>query len=377
MALIRIAPPALALSLALAGAATAAEVRFVAAGERTVVEIRDLDPARVAALRARPPTPGEWAELLAVYTLEADAAGGGLPALLGTYNVVEGGIRFEPRFPLLPGHTYVARWRDGGSGEAGAETFTLPRPELEPATRVVAVYPSGEVLPQNLLRLYLQFSAPMGRGGAGRHIRLLDESGAAVEAPFVAPERELWSPDRTRLTLFFDPGRIKRGVGPNLEVGPPLEQGRSYTLVIDPALSDARGAPLVRGHAKRFSVGPPDREQPRTADWVLEAPAAQRGPVTLRFPDALDRGLLGGLLAVLDPAGELVAGETLIPAGEREWRFAPAEGWGEGVYRVRVGTDLEDLAGNSLRRPFEVALDAAGGGPDEPRFVDLPFRLGG
>ncbi len=374
MALIGAGRLALALSLGLAAAAGAAEIRFVAAGPATVVEVRDVEPALLAALRA---DPSRWNQLLAVYTLEADASDGRLPALLGSYALADRGVRFEPRFPLVPGQTYVARWRPGGSVEPRAATFTVPRPELEPTTRLAAVYPSGDLVPENLLRVYLQFSAPMSRGRAGEHVRLLDESGVVVEGPFVAPERELWSPDRTRLTLFFDPGRIKRGVGPNVEVGPPLERGRTYTLVVDRALTDARGVPLVGDYRKRFSVGAPDREQPRTADWILEAPAAERDPVTLRFPEALDRGLLDGLLEVLDSAGEVVAGETVIPAGERAWRFVPAAAWGEGVYRVRVGTDLEDLAGNSLRRPFEVALDGAGDAPGEERFVDLPFRPGG
>ena len=41
---------------------------------------------------------------------------------------------------------------------------------------------------------------------------------------------ELWDADQCRLTLFFDPGRIKRGLRPHLEAGPPLTEGEAYRL---------------------------------------------------------------------------------------------------------------------------------------------------
>jgi hypothetical protein len=63
----------------------------------------------------------------------------------------------------------------------------------------------------------------------------------------------------TRLTLFIDPGRIKRGVLPLEEVGPSLEAGKSYTLVIDREWIDGSGNPLQESFEKTFKVGPPDR----------------------------------------------------------------------------------------------------------------------
>ena len=41
----------------------------------------------------------------------------------------------------------------------------VPAPDLEPSTRVVAVYPTGPEVPENRLRLYVVFSTPMGLGG--------------------------------------------------------------------------------------------------------------------------------------------------------------------------------------------------------------------
>ena len=104
------------------------------------------------------------------------------------------------------------------------------------------VYPSRDLLPENLLQFYIFFSAPMSRGEAYRRITLLDiATGKIVDAPFLELDEELWSPDGTRFTLVFDPGRIKRGLKPREEVGPVLEAGKSYSLVIDRQWLDALG----------------------------------------------------------------------------------------------------------------------------------------
>src|SRR5262249_58737339 len=123
-----------------------------------------------------------------------------------------------------------------------------------------SVYPSADVLPENLLKFYLHFSAPMSRGHSYDHIHLQDEAGKDVKLPFLEIDEELWDPTMTRLTLFIDPGRIKRGVRPLEEIGPALESGKSYTLVIDREWKDAAGNPLRDAFRKTFKVGPTDRE---------------------------------------------------------------------------------------------------------------------
>ena len=371
----------MAAPLLAAGAASlpagAAGIELVDDGRSAlVVEVRGLEPERLDALERTPPA--RWPDLFAVRTAEASLADPELPPLLGAYSVGDGAVRFTPRFPLAAGTTYVARWTDPGDGRRIEARFTVPRPELPSSTTLRGVYPSVPRVPENLLRIYLQFSAPMSRGRAHEHIRLVDERGEVVAGAFVAPERELWSPDGTRLTLFFDPGRIKRGVGPNAEVGPPLRAGERYRLEIDHELADARGVPLVRDYYKGFEVAPPDREQPRTDEWRLEPPAGPLDAVRLSVPEPLDRALLEGLLTVLDAAGSPVEGEATVHPGESAWSFLPADGWGDGVYRIRVPTILEDLAGNSLRRPFEVVLEDAAPRPetgDEIAYLDLPFAV--
>ena len=102
----------------------------------------------------------------------------------------------------------------------------------------------------------------MSRGVAWKHIHLLRHDGSCVDLPFLEIEQEMWDAESTRLTVLFDPGRIKCGVKPLEEVGPSIEAGRSYTLVIDRDWPDASGAPLVTAHHKEF--------------WVRRGPRADR-----------------------------------------------------------------------------------------------------
>jgi hypothetical protein len=65
---------------------------------------------------------------------------------------------------------------------------------LVPTTVVSQVYPTAEVLPENLLKFYVHFSAPMSSGHIYDHIRLIgDSTGKEVELPFLEIDEELWT----------------------------------------------------------------------------------------------------------------------------------------------------------------------------------------
>ena len=184
--------------------------------------------------------------------------------------------------------------------------------------RSIAVYPSRDLLPENLLRFYIHFSAPMSRGEAYRRIKLLDTTGKPVDSPFLELDEELWSSDGTRFTLLFDPGRIKRGLKPREELGPVLEAGKSYSLVIDRDWPDAQGNPLtgrvsqdLSGRSTRRDLAGP--EEP----GAFDSPRAEhaRSPGS-SLPEPLDRALLDRLIAVQDADGKVVPGRVSLPAGD-------------------------------------------------------------
>ena len=164
------------------------------------------------------------------------------------------------------------------------------------------VYPSSTTLPENLLRLYIYFSAPMSRGEAYRRIKLIDPTGKPIDRPFLELDEELWSNDGTRFTLLFDPGRIKRGLKPREQFGPILEAGKSYSLIVDRDWPDATGSPLLAEYRKTIRAGPPDETSPDPKVWKVQAPLANTNdPLEVRFAEPLDRGLLDRLIGGSEP----------------------------------------------------------------------------
>ena len=373
-----IAFPGLILAFSLLGPAFGADTEAVeikglwkGGVDLTAIEVRGLSAETLESVRTHlaGTEPPRWQDLFTVHT-RTGAPVGGRPPVAGNYALAEDRLRFEPLFPFLAGQTYIARWHPPWSPQAAIErSFALAEPAQEPATRLTAIYPSADSVPENLLKVYLQFSTPMSRGEAVDRIRLLDADGQEVPAPFVAPHHELWNARTDRLTLFLDPGRIKRGVGPNEALGPPLQAGKSYRLVVDREWSDAQGQPLIAGFEKTFRVTAPDREQPSADAWRLIPPARETAPVVLEFPEPLDRALLERLIRVLDASGQGVPGTVTILHAERRWSFQPDTVWPRGNYEVRIDSALEDLAGNSLRRAFETAYGAADGGAEAVRLA--------
>jgi len=314
-----------------------------------------------------------------VFTLRtAVAAGEGtLPSVAGRYETEDDALRFVPAFPLLGGEEYVARWSGVDEGPSMEIAFVVPAVPAVAAGRVVSIYPTASDLPANLLRVYVQFDRAMSRGRAVDFIHLYDRSGAELEGAFVVPERELWSGEGDRLTLFFDPGRLKQGVGANLDVGAPLEAGGAYRLVVDAAWPDAGGNPLTQSFEKHFRIGAADRLQPDADLWVLRPPVDDAAALEVEFPESLDRGLLARMLTVVDGRDEAIEGEIVIDREERRWRWRPNAGWVPGAYTLRVDVDLEDVAGNSLRRLFDAPLTSQPGGSERAlgEFVDLDFEV--
>jgi hypothetical protein len=275
------------------------------------------------------------------------------PAMLGTSRADGDALVFEPRFPFVKGVRYRVVVNAGG--KRAESIVSLPKPEARPTTVVTKVYPTADKLPENQLKFYLHFSAPMAQGDVYKHISLLDAKGNRVEHPFLELDQELWDREGKRFTLFFDPGRVKRGLKPREEVGPALEEGKSYTLVIDRAWPDADGNPLKESFKKAFRVGPPDDVQPDVKTWKLKPPAVgSRQPLRVTFPKSMDNALAERLVWVVDADGAKVEGTVELSERETAWTFTPAATWAKGKHHLVADCRLEDLSGNSLGRPFEV-----------------------
>ncbi len=239
--------------------------------------------------------------------------------------------------------------------------FTVPQRVPGTVPSVLQIYPSADTLPNNLLKFYIQFSQSMAVEEAYQHLSLVDKStGLPVENPFVVMKPELWDHDHKRFTLFFDPGRVKRSVGLNLELGPPLQTGHSYQLIVDQNWSDAKGQALQKDFIKEFNVAVADRNMPQLDDWdVISPPSRSKTPLTLIFPEPMDHALLRRLIEIQDVDGNRVEGIIELGSQEQKWSFFPEIPWKEGPYEIHVSTIIEDVAGNTLRSLFDVDLQTA------------------
>ena len=354
-------------------------------GQRTI-DVAGLAAGDLAHLERTALSRDAWQAVLRVRVAQAGPAPAELPPVLGDYSVHAGALRFTPRFPFDAGQRYEvvfdpsslpsARGRSEPTPSRALRTMVaVAAPDREPSTRVVAVYPTGPGVPENHLRLYVVFSAPMGLGGGSAHVRLLDEDGRPVADPFLPLDVDLWNADRTRFTVLYDPGRVKRGILPNAELGRPLAADRRYTLVIDAAWRDAAGQPLVAPFRQEYRVGPPRERALDPADWRLDLPGGgTRDPLAVRFPAPLDYGLLQRALRVATGDGRPLVGEIRVEQGETRWTFTPRAPWRPGEYRLVAAATLEDAAGNRIGRAFEV--DAAEAqGSERARGAVVPFRI--
>lgn len=264
--------------------------------------------------------------------------------MAGRWETQGDAVTFVPRFPLLPGTGYAV--------VADGEVALLRTPPVGGPRRtgVLAVEPALAVVPRNLLRFQVEFSAPMAEGRAARHVRLQrGTTGEVLAGALLALDPELWDADRRRLTLLLDPARIKRGLLPHREAGYPLTEGEQVRLFVDAGLPDAEGRGLVAPAAATFRVGPDLRGRIRPETWAVSAPAAgARQPLRLDFGRPLDRRLVQRCLRALDVPGT----GTADPDG-RGWGFVPDRPWAPGAVGIAVDPGLEDVAGNSVARVFD------------------------
>jgi hypothetical protein len=338
-------------ALLLVAQTTESPLRFetTPAGQRVV--------ARLPALLANRLPAGSLAQAQgeAVLTLsrlsESKSPG---PSMLGKYERSGTQLTFTPRLPLSPGAAYRATLKL--SGRIISLDCDIPKPSSKAPPRVVKIYPTADVLPANLLRFYIYFDRPM-RGGKQlfEHLAILDDKGKEVEEPWLVDE--IWDEENDCLILFIHPGRIKWGVELRELMGPVLLEKRSYTLVVRGDWTDLQGNKLGKDTLKKFRTTAEDRVRIELKDWKLSSPAVgTREAVRLTFSNCLDERSLHTGLTIRDAKGQIVPGTIAIEQNEKSWRFTPTRPWQAGPHRVVVSSDLEDVAGNTPDRPFDMDL---------------------
>jgi hypothetical protein len=337
---------------------------LAACGEREpALSYRD---GTVVAEGWRGPAPAEgWESVLKVRA----SSDPGAPAMIGAYVEHGGVITFTPRFAPSPGVELHAMFHvNHRTVEA---MFGEPAKALAATTTLRQIYPSADEWPANTLKMYLTFSAPMATGEAYQHIRVVGADGQAVVQPFVEIEPELWDATGTRLTVLFDPGRIKRGLVDNETSGPPLMAGRTVSIEVDARWRDARGAPLKESFAKSVRVSDALRTPVDVKRWKIAASASD---VVVTFDRPMDQALAQRAISVTRD-GSRVAGKISLAENETVWRFTPDGGWAPGGYYLAVEGVLEDLAGNRPGKLFDVDTADPGQSTEATAVSAVPFTV--
>lgn len=273
--------------------------------------------------------------------------------VLGELNAEGMDITFTPVIPFTSGISYEIKIGKVVVGEFNIKENTPGTPP-----KVTAIYPKLDTVPENLLKMYITFSKPMQEvRSALDFISVINLTTQKTEDIFLPLETELWNADHTELTLWLDPGRIKKDLIPNRELGIPIKQGNRYEIVLSTDWSDAKGNALDKEYRKSMVVGARDVQLPSIKNWSLTIPKiASKEALGIAFGESMDAMLIDKDLQIFDANNTVVSGGFLTMGNPSSTLFIPKERWKKGTYTLVVQSSMEDLAGNNLNRLFDTDL---------------------
>ncbi|MGF1742796.1 hypothetical protein L4C34_17300 [Vibrio profundum] len=227
----------------------------------------------------------------------------------------------------------------------------------ETENKVSVVYPSGSVLPENLLRFYIYFDQPMHREGVLSSVYLAKTDGSRLSGVFLENKFNLWSEDGRRLTLIFNPGRVKQGLNAHRTFGRALTGGDNYQLVVESKTKDLRGCHLAETYRKHFLVSKADHEKPDIRSWKQnQIQKYTKDVLKVTLNGSQDHVSLAYGLRVKRSDGTIVAGRIGLSEHEAEWQFFPDNAWRDEDYYLAIQPNFEDLAGNRTSNLFDQPL---------------------
>jgi hypothetical protein len=346
---------------------------FPNASAPTSIRVTGLSSHELSELTGVTWSDDRWHELAAVQVEGATDT-----FVAGRYVVGQDALEFVPAFPFDTGRIYrvhldASRLVSGRTAASAVVELKTVAPDAGPLAMVTTIHPDIDEWPANLLRFYVHFSVPMSHENGVRFVHVLDSKGAEVSDSLLESPVDFWSPDQKRFTVFFDPGRVKSDLVPNLMLGRALRPGHQYTILIDKGWRDAAGRPMAAEFRKSIRVTPAVNRPLRIADWRIGVPhAGTREPLSLSVPWPLDHALFERTIGVT-AGSEPVPGHARVLPGEREWQFVPDTTWSATSHQIVIQSVLEDVSGNLIDQPFEVDAKTANVAPRPDRY-QLEFR---
>jgi len=269
------------------------------------------------------------------------------PTIIGTIESEKSSIIFKPLVPFNQETPYTLLC------EGAVSHFSIDKPQAYEAIDIVNIYPSVKEVPANILKWYIRFSRPVNPVKIYEHIQFLNEDGAAIDRSILNLKAPLLSDDGTLLTIWIEPGRQKRLLGPNRHLGSVFDPYATYILQIDGAIKDMEGSNMVNPVSHRFVTTDADREQPSIDAWSVGSLQAHTlNPLTIAITEQVDYGSLIDAFG-LYYQGHRVAGTLEYDSHGNTILFQPEENWQAGDYTISLEQQLEDLAGNNLMHLFD------------------------
>ena len=273
-----------------------------------------------------------------------------LQNMLGDIHFIEDRIEFRPLVPFSSNINYELYLRE----ELFCE-FSPTSGKINENNISVKVYPGSDTLPNNLLKWYFHFSTPMRQGNAYDYLHIINNSGDTINA-MLELKPELWNDRSTILTVWLDPGRIKRELLLNEAYGTPLRKNEKYTLIISSGWQAVSGEKLAKHQIKSFKTIKDDRNIPNPSEWRISFPATGADTLQIDFGESMDFLVLKNAIHIIQ-AGREIKGVTELLDNESIYAFYPESQWEKGKYTLVIESRLEDLAGNNLNRLFDVDLE--------------------
>ena len=268
-------------------------------------------------------------------------------SILGETNTEGKYTVFTPLVPFDQETPYTLIYNGSNFG------FEITRLAEDVKMEVTSIYPSIDQVPANILKWYIQFSKPVNPIKIYDHIQFLDQDGKAIDRSILHLGAPLLSEDGTLLTVWVEPGRQKRLLGPNQHLGSVFEADKKYTLHIAESLKDASGLTIEKSISHHFTTITSDRKKPSIAQWeIMPIVSNNRQPLLIKSKEHLDFGSLLDAVS-LHYHGTPIEGKLSYDSNTTTIYFTPKENWKKGIYIVKIKSHLEDLAGNNLNDLFD------------------------
>lgn len=219
--------------------------------------------------------------------------------------------------------------------------------------KVLAIYPTTDSIPVNILRFYIQFSKPMQEMDILKHIHLVNSQGEDMTGVFYENQYELWNENRTMVTLIIDPGRVKTGLLANQSMGRAFEETQQYELKVDSLLMDFDNHYLEAIFSKKFVAIAEDKKPPNIKMWQYSVPTKNTNDaLNIDFKDCIDNISATTYIKIIMDKKE-IEGTITLDKNETNWSFKPLMSWQKGNYEIWVHPALEDIAANSINQIFD------------------------